>query len=117
MKEKFKVYFTLCLVFVVFPLYVMLYRENTTLFWGLFALERIIYIVLGESIFNSVEKIINKEEGSSSIIGLCIGSVIYGIAMLVWIFINYRKIFFILIIGEILDGIIIGLIKLRKKKV
>lgn len=116
MKDKFKVYFSLCLIFIVLPLYIMLYRENTTLFWILFVLERGVYLLLGEGVFNSIEKIIKKEEESSSILGLCIGSVIYGIAMLIWIFINYRKIFFILIIGEILDGIILGVRKLVKRK-
>ncbi|MGL5313421.1 MAG: hypothetical protein ACRC92_09250 [Peptostreptococcaceae bacterium] len=98
-------------VFVV-PAYTILFNNSAKLFWIVFAIDRMIVLLMGlksvdmEEVIDSIFDSTNRDERK-----LVIFSLISSITLYILTLINNKQLFYILIGAEIADYIVLKLVK------
>lgn len=113
--KKSSLIFTFVISLLMVPLYIYAFKEDLSLFWVLFILDRIISPIIQSKFEKSFDVIFledefeneeNKETSSiSRFIILIILFIIIGLGLIIYVLFNYPSLFIVLMLGELLDSI------------
>lgn len=109
MKNKILITIPFLVYIILLPLYINTYKNLSNTFWIVFIIERIFSFLYEDKLtdfLDDEEETLNKVKHFDRyiLLGIILFGII-GISALIYIALNYFRLFIILIIGELLDKI------------
>ncbi len=115
-KNSVKIYIPFWITVVILLLYINLFKNFKILFWITFGFERIFNAIYIDKMLRKIDKLIEQREFNGKLFGIIMFTILLGIGIFIWIFIDQRELFYVIILGEIFDFIILKILKLRNQK-